>query len=759
MDMSTPSFGQAARLQAREASDPWLRWAGGIFWYGLLATSVLWWNGLLDPYESLKQVLFGVVLVMTAPPLFLASTRASSRRPFSWAILVSLGLVLASAVLSWAISPDRWLAAFGIAGSISMSLFLWIVALTACFFAGILRSLGWKPAILSAHLVSLGVTASALLQRFGIIDLSPGGAAARLFTPVGNEWALAWLVAALGLATLAQYVMGQVSVSRLEQFLRGLFLLAGGTYLVIVDQTLIWIALLLGLSLLAFVNRVALRERSSALGGVLVAVFLVVCGLLLPIPKPIDLPMLAALSPAESWRVVQVTWSRGGMLFGSGLGQWSAAFELVRPLALNVGSLFAIRFDVGGAFWWTLLLQQGLFGGVIWLLFLALAGFQTIIAAREDEDRLPLAIGLWFALISLFLMQPHGWTLVWIFVAAGVLFARRSEAREDSSLPWQAMMVVFPLVLAILLPFAIQRVRADAALRLLKRASISEERREYGRLAAERAPWLVDNAFARAEADAAWIDEQIRAGVRDPDAFQRVLAEVIDRQKAANARWPRDPSLWLARGRLYLTLIPVTDGADQFALQAYQEGLALAPNHPGFPLGMAQVFLLRASALEKRLKEAEPAQATALNESRLEQFRLAAQWFRRALERRADDRSMQYAYALTLARSGDVAGAVPLFEALWKEEPRRADLTLEYATVLAAAERRADAITLAQRIGSQDPLFMTAQRLLVTWYEGERRWAEALAALRNFPPQEQQTPAFRQRLNRLQSNVNAPVSR
>ncbi len=757
--MSVPSFGQSARLQAREATDPWLRWAGGIFWYGLLATGIVWWNGLLDPHESLKQWLLGCVLLLAGFPLSVALRRAPGGRPFSWAISGGLAMVLLSAVLSWAFAPDRWLAAFGTAGSISTSLFTWVLAITASVFAASLRALGWAPPLRSLQGTGTALIVCALLQRFGLIDLSPGGPAARLFTPVGNDWALLWAVAALSLATLTQEAMGHLSLSRFDLWLRRLFLLASGAYLLVMDQMPVWILLFLGLGIVVATQRTALRERGAALGMVIAAGSLIACGLLLPIPRPSGLPILAALSPAESWRVVRETWAQGSLLIGAGPGQWSAVFERVRPLALNVGSLFAIRFDVGGAFWWTILLQQGVFAGIAWVLFLLASGFQTVLALREDEDRLPLAVGFWFSALSLFLMQPPAWLLVAIFVAAGFLFARRTETRGESPHLWRLMVLLFSLVLAIFIPFAFQRVRADAALRTVQRATTAEARRTQARLAAERAPWLADNAFTRAEADAAWLDAQIRAGVRDPETFQRELAAAIDRQKAANARWPRDPALWLARGRLYLTLIPVTEGADQFALQAYQEGIGLAPNHPGFPLGMAQVFLLRASALEKQLKEAAPAQEKPLNEARLEQLRLAAQWFRRALERRGDDRSIQYAYALTLARSGDVAGAIPLFEALWKEEPRRADLTLEYATVLAAANETAAAIALAQRVGTQDPLYLTAQRLLVTWYEAERRWPEAVAALRTFPSDEQRTPAFRQRLNRLQSNVTAAPTR
>ncbi len=757
--MTLPLFGQSARLQARDASDPWLRWAGAIFWYGLLAATLAWWNGLLDPHEPLKQALLGGVLVLTGFPLFFALRRATGSRPFSWAMISVLILVLASAIASWGGAPDRWLAAFGTGGSISTSAHTWIAAVVACLFAGSLRALGWGPSLRSLHGVGLAVVLCAIFQRFGLIDLSPGGPAARLFTPVGNDWMLGWAVAALALAVLAQEVMGQVGVRQVDLWVRRAFLLASGAYLLLLDQTVVWVLVLVGLGALAFAQRATLRERGSALAALLAGAFVIVCGLILPIPKPAGLPILAALSPAESWRVVRVTWEQGGLILGAGPGQWSAAFELVRPLALNVGSLFSIRFDVGGSLWWTILLQQGLFGGIVWLVFLLLAGIQTALVLRDDEDRFPLALGLWFAFIGMFLMQPPAWGLIWMFVAVGFLFARRVDAGEGSSFAWRLTIGIASLVLAVFSPFIFQRVRADAALRALQGTTATDVRRTHARLAAERAPWLADNAFVRAEADSAWLDEQIRAGVGDPETFQRELAAAIDRQKAANARWPRDPALWLARGRLYLTLIPVTEGADQFALQAYQEGIGLAPNHPGFPLGMAQVFLLRASALEKELKDAEPAQEKALNEARLEQLRLAAQWFQRALERRADDRSIQYAYALTLARSGEVAAAVPLFEALWKAEPRRADLTLEYATVLAAANERAAAITLAQRVGTQDPLYLTAQRLLVTWYEAERRWPEAIAALRTFPAEEQRTPAFRQRLNRLQSNVTAAPAR
>lgn len=755
--MSLPSFGYAARLQAQSGESRLVGLAGDLFFWGLLAGSLFWWNGLFDPHEAPKQVVFALTMILAGIVAGVAMYRHKAARPFSWGVMSGLGALAVSVGVSWLVAPDRWMAFFGVAGSISTSGFTWFLAMFACVIAGFLSVLGWRPKGAPVYLALSVFMVLGWAQRLGWIDISPGGAAARIFSPLGHEVASAWLLASVFLMAIAEECLGEPTQKK-KALRKGFLLLASGT-LFLIDQTMIWTFLLVGLIVIASLLREAMRERRFAIAVWAGACMLAVAGLLWTVPQPFGLPRLATLTSAQSWDTVRVAWEKRGVVFGAGLGQWSSVFEQIRPVALNEGSLFAIRFDTGGSLWWTILLQQGVFGAVFWGVFVLIVFIHSLRRLREDERRLPLALAVWTGLGATFVIQPHGWGMVLLFSAIGFLLADEREMSDKARWIWCVGMGLCVVMTGAVTPFLTRRILADSLLRGAQDTKNITQRHEMMDRAADTAPWLVDESFLATEADAAWLADRLQKTTNNTGDLQQALAQAISRSKAASARWPQSPEIWLAQGGLYAVLAPVTEGADQFAIQAYQRGMEYAPKHPGFSLGMAQIFLRKASSLQQQAQHAKASDQQSLGQARLEQLRLAAQWFKRALDLKPDDRSVRYAYASTLARAGDLSNAAPIFAALVQSEPDRSDLALEYATILAELGQRSDAIALAQRVGSQDPQFISAQRLLVVWCEAERRYVDALSAIRNLPLQEQQTAAVRQRINRLQSLVSASGAR
>lgn len=755
--MSLPSFGYAARLQAQSGESRLVRLAGDLFFWGLLAGSLFWWNGLFDPHEAPKQVVFALTMILAGIATGVAMYRHKAGRPFSWGFVGILGALVLSVGISWVIAPDRWMAFFGVAGSISTAASTWLAAIFACVIAGCLAVLGWRPKATPVYFALSIIMLLGWAQRLGWIDVSPGGAAARIFSPFGNELASLWLIAGIVLMALAEECLGEATQKR--NILRKIFLFLGSVTLFMIDDRTVWRCFLIGLIVLAAMIGREIRERRTALAMWMAACILALVGLVWTVPQPFGLPRLATLTSAQSWDTVRVAWEQRGMMLGAGLGQWSAVFERIRPIALNEGTLFAIRFDTGGSLFWTILLQQGVIGAIAWVAFTVIAFLRSFSRLREDERRLPLTLAVWLGLGSTFVMQPHGWGMILLFASVGFLFAEERESSDGVRWGWCAGILVCVIALGVATPFLTRRVLADGFLQEAQKITNLTQRHEMMNRAADTAPWLLDESFLATEADAAWLADRLQKTTNNTEDLQQALARAISRSRAASTRWPQSPEIWLAQGGLYAVLAPVTEGADQFAIQAYQRGMEYAPKHPGFSLGMAQIFLRRASSLQQQAQHAKTDDQPSLGQARLEQLRLAAQWFKRALDLKPDDRFVRYAYASTLARAGDLSNAAPIFAALVQHEPDRSDLALEYATILAELGQRSDAIALAQRVGSQDPQFISAQRLLVVWCEAEHRYVDALSAIRNLPLQEQKTAAVRQRINRLQSLVSASGAR
>ena len=225
-----------------------------------------------------------------------------------------------------------------------------------------------------------------------------------------------------------------------------------------------------------------------------------------------------------------------------------------------------------------------------------------------------------------------------------------------------------------------------------------------------------------------------------------MVEQALDASKQAVTRWPHQSDMWLLRASVYSVIASMAKGADQFAIQAYQEGMARAPQNPLFPLGIGRIYALRAE---------EPVPATTstaegVAKYRLEQRRLAAQWLKRAREMKSDDATITYLYATQLAKAGDIQGALPLLQELVERLPNRLDIQLEYAALLAAAGRHEEAIRFVQPMPSTHELYTVSRRLLTDWYVVREAWPEALAAWKQIPAADQQTAAFRERLNALQ---------
>lgn len=716
----------------------------------LAVSAGIWWNGLLDPHEvaKLAVLLVGVGVVSVVWGLY-GLRQVPVQRPLPYSLCLLTAAIVATAFASSLHAPSVLLAWLGVGGAISGSLATTVVAISVFLLAASLRVAGWKPRWTPFAVTYLGVLLLAGIQRLGWVDLSPGGGAARLFSPLGNEIMVTWLtVLALVMATSL----------RALPWSRWLVMLVGFGWLFWVDSLTAWLVLLgtvLTGQLLYLARPVASERVFWSVPGRLVLA-LSALGLICTVPRSPGMPVLLSPSWQQSAEVVKAAWKESVVL-GVGQGQWSSIFERIRPVEANLGSIFLLRFDVGANWWFTSAAQEGVLGTVVRVAFgLVLLLHVTRLAVR-DPDRLPDLMLTVLVLGMLFVVHPYSWLIVSGFAMMGYAAGEAYEWPNFGGRLFSGEVLVLGVFALMLLWWHAPRIVADGYARRALEAPNQEKRIEYLVRATHIAWWVPDYVYALTQARTRQIVAQLLDASVPNSVVQEALAQGIAEAKAGTSRWPTLADMWLAQGTLYSAIAPATQGADQFAIQSYQEGMRYAPQHPGFPLGIAQVYVRRAEVAAPASISASSTAAVA--EYRLEQRRLAAEWFRRALERKPDDQGILYAYATNVVRAGDVATALPIFRSLVASQPDRVDLGLEYGTVLAFAKQYDAAIPYAQRVSSADPLYDTSRRLLTDWYVAKQDWVHALAAWKSLPASEQSTATFRTRLRELESKAGTTGSR
>ncbi len=704
----------------------------------------VWWNGLMDPHETSKLTLLLAGMAISVVLYGVLVIRHSQvQRPLPISMMVSCGLILAATTLSAVLAPAPFVAWLGVGGSITGSAIATVLMMMSFGLGAHLRGAGSFPQRSVIYLGTFAAIVASVGQRLGWIDLSLGGPAARLFSPLGNELMVGWVVLLVLLSILAKREMAALDW--------GMALLSAG-WLVWLDQGEYWLALLVGSFVAAGLSYHHRKRSEGTPRGIalLLAAGLSIGGLFITVPAPGEVPSMARLGARESAQVTSEAW-KGAWAFGAGQGTWSALYERIRPVEANRGPFFALRYDVGMNWWYTLAAQEGVVGLALRGVLVLLVLIQSIRLAKQDEERTveaTLAFG-----VATMLLLTHPYT--WILVVAWLLLGR--AAAQPS--PWKAgwrkgtgvAVLLLGMMLLVALVFQVRRVSAD---RSMFRALSTPEAADMVRLAqisVRRASWVPDYATLLSQAYIRQVNYSLTDMMALSQEVQNLLAEAVSHAKRTVSRWPDSADAWMMQGATYQTISPVTRGADQFAIQAYQEVLRLAPQRPEAPLAIAQVYRGRAEEGGTSLTAAST--PAGLEVYRQEQRRLATQWLQRAYEKKSDDPIIRYAYATNLVQMGETATALPLFQQLVAAEPDRLDLGLEYATVLGMMRRYDEAIPFAQRISSADPLYEISRRLLTDWHVAKQDWVSALSTWKSLPTSTQATPAFRTRLRELQSKA------
>lgn len=279
-------------------------------------------------------------------------------------------------------------------------------------------------------------------------------------------------------------------------------------------------------------------------------------------------------------------------LIGVGPGHFINAFTQSKPLAINNGNLWSLRFTTSGSYLLQILTEAGLFSFIAYLILM----LKAVGAIKKFSSAMVISIIIIF--ISSVFLPLTVLVLFTLFVLLGLL-AKKMETNKISEtgviLP---TVFVFGSGLLLLTAFwfgfkwyqaeyylrsslnAGQENKGAEAYNLQIKAINANPYSERIRLAYSQTNLALAVALARKE----------NLTDQDRNDISTLVQQAIREAKMATALDPGKAANWENLAFIYRNLLNAAAGADQWAIAAYNQAIKLDPLNPLLRLDLGGVF-------------------------------------------------------------------------------------------------------------------------------------------------------------------------
>lgn len=296
---------------------------------------------------------------------------------------------------------------------------------------------------------------------------------------------------------------------------------------------------------------------------------------------------LALLPYSAGWSIAvdQFKTLRSALL-GVGPENFLAAFTRFRPIELNSGDLWSVRFTASSNEIFTVLTTVGVLGllALVWIY-----GATVTVLRQKSAQPLNMALGTGLALTLLaFLVIPASTVLLFTFFILAAAFTG-SERRTMVSVKQHPALIVssFVLMIAVALGYLGSHVLAAerAFSQSLLAAAQNQGTETYNlqikairlnpfearyRVAYSNTNLAIANSLASKEN---LTDE-------DRQTITQLVSQAIREGKNGTALAPQNPGSWENLAAIYRQLVNFAQGADQWALTSFVQAVRLDPTNP-----------------------------------------------------------------------------------------------------------------------------------------------------------------------------------
>lgn len=728
---------------------------------GLAALMPLWFLPItLDAIELNKQTLLAIVALVGIAAWV---TKSLIEREFSiarsWLHLVVLFFLIGYGVTSW-FSLDRYISFVGNVGQMQWS-FVTMASFVAFYFlvANRLKTAQDVQKVLLWFIAGSFIAGVyGILQIFGIHLFGSGNMAAYpAFNTVGTVNALATFLAIptvmAGALCLAGCAGGSCSFCGPSQkcsvfwkvVIYGM-VVAGLSYAVIVDFWAVWAALIFGTVL--FVGLTMLRSRKLPPLPQLIApaAILLVSVIMLFASSPVAsrVPSEVAPSVRHSWLIAQQT-LRDRSVFGSGPGTWLFDYAKYRSVAVNVSEFWQLRFERGFSAILTMIAMIGIVGTTLWVMLVGSAGTalgMRLVKGRKEDDwttYLLLATG-WAT--TVFLAFLYNYNLAhhfafWLLLALSAGLLSKNVFSWNQSRSWlKGALSILMIIIAVTSVSAMwllgQRLAADVQ---YNRALSAYQQRgdvdtSIRHLESATAMNKMNDVYYRNLSQAHLVKAgQILEQAQDPDAKRKANDHVmlaVEMAKRAVEVGPSNVDNASNLATVYQSIMSFTQGADEYAIGAYRQALALEPNNPIFMNEVGKIYVLRSDAYRTELENEDQAKREEAQKNVEVELEQAATWFNQSATAKPDYAAAHFNLGLVYERQGKLSEAIRKLEEVLSVNQQDENVAFQLAILYYANGNKDAARSLFEQVIQKTPSFANARWFLATIYEEAGEYDKAI---------------------------------
>ena len=296
-----------------------------------------------------------------------------------------------------------------------------------------------------------------------------------------------------------------------------------------------------------------------------------------------------------SWEVLIETLKTSPIL-GAGPDNYLTAFNLFRPLSYNQTALWLTRFSTATNYYFTLITEVG-FAGLAAIAVLLIAVYRSLKAGIIQKNWEIISLGL---LVILFAVFPSAPSLIFLLMALLAIFSRSEEKSVSlATTRVPAVIIAAPIFLAIaaLALFGTKAVRAELTYqKSLDALTSNNAQGTYDLMtsAVNQNPYVDRYHASLAQIDMALANSiaTSKTTLSDTDrtTITQLIQQAISEGKASVTLNPGRSGNWSVLAQIYGSIMPFAQGADQFAIQAYTQAVALDPINPNLRIALGGVY-------------------------------------------------------------------------------------------------------------------------------------------------------------------------
>jgi tetratricopeptide (TPR) repeat protein len=350
--------------------------------------------------------------------------------------------------------------------------------------------------------------------------------------------------------------------------------------------------------------------RKGLMGAIsFVIIMAIVIGVSFTLPGKDTTPVLVNFP--ISWSVAMDT-LKLSPIFGIGTANYLTAFDKFIPVTYNQSPLWNARFSTGRSFLLTLLTETGLFGILAFVIVIFFIIKETVKSAKhvfKDFELKEVSMLSLLLLTASFFIYPASTPLITLFfILISLVFinnevtlnlsatSAKSNGVFVSHVPAILIAVVILAAQGFLVFFSYKYLKAEYVYKIAVASLANNDgKTTYDALKAaiNTNPYVdryhstyaqVNLALAGSLAQKKDLTDQDRATVA------QLIQQGIREAKATVTLNPQRAGNWEVLAGTYRSVVPFAQGADQFAIQSYDQAVSLDPINPNLRIALGGVY-------------------------------------------------------------------------------------------------------------------------------------------------------------------------